>query len=1295
MSIRTPNYNLEAFTWGDYYSASSDKRRFTIIDNQMAFVTDIVGEGRIYGWLITEDDDETLTINVSAGMGIIGRRVLESFGVFKYTTQYNKTKYIYIKMKEGVVGGTSGYSNISSVVASNIISPADPSGLIEVTSLRSYNQLSFSWDANTEADFSYYLIKRYDDEVYGGLVTLGQTTDTTYIDENLTQDTVYTYQVIAVDLSGNKSGISEITLRTEVDDRIPIAPVFLQIFSADEFLQVIWDNSPSITVVEYRIEIQPIDNFGNNSGVGYSIYVDANHEDFDSQLVIIRDLMNDEDYTISVYAVSYTGVESSPISAVGTPRYMIGSGEIACLDISFEESEFEQVGIEADVTWNYQMYYSDDPYIPDRSYPDKFQIIFIENGKRISEPISLSSSENIISCNNITCSGRTNLSGDCFRYHVKFIPYRDENGVLYYESFKQYTPYLLIIKTVDPEENISNGVIKRINRTPTYELLSAITDFDIQRQPDNSLLITWLNPESRFFDYNLLTINIVDLAGGHDNLYLNEQNISRATSYVLLGEYFAINKRYAVEITPVDIFGRNGDSYSGAEQFTEDDTEIIRPTAPANLTAFNGDRQVRLTWNFNTEDNFIASYKIYRANNSTYLYYNNFSSIGSVSSDQNYFVDNTVTNGSAYAYSVVSVDTYGNESYDFSDETSIPSIFQIGRPTQSSFFSLPENLSVATDPTSELNAILTWDLSPEDFDGYEIFRSTGNSYAFFLIGNASSSDVSFTDENGILKNGETYYYMIRKYRNEVDIFVTESTIAPSDAIIIGSVVTTATNSMTIDNTLAVELLNYEDPLRSKTRLKLAAHDHKKDLRGDRRIELRSDVYVSDWETVDYRTYTTEIDIEGATSYLVTVSGAINEDYFTDDNGNVDIISLRQAQAGVSPILYKVDGDSGKLVFEDILYTLCEEPAPDSEFVTLNPDAGSQCPKVPYLSAPAITVQLVGIAETSNTLLASKIENLNATQFTDGKLDINQMSSVHHDGRIDETLLPLRLPMQTRDNFLYNLAYTYSDDDRNKMGTSVTFYDILKIEGDKILAATSSGIWYSSDLGSSWLSEQKTSLPIAVHRLYKSVLNDYFAVTNYGIYKNDGVDFTVWTKMEGLDYVKSIKDVTGDTDGNLYISTDLGVFRLNRDVPYIEDTWEQLPILGVRSNDAYGILYHSDYIESSDPSVPNLGRLIVSNELGILESTDQGRSWIYITDLEVPVKIYSFVKKDDYIFALANKTIYRQNYNSSTGRWSSFIKIAELDVKKSRKILIFNDRIYITTDEGIKSSLSTFDIYDFA
>ena len=51
MPIKTPNYKLDAFTWGDIYSASTDEKRFTIIDNQLAFLSDMIGSGRIYGWV--------------------------------------------------------------------------------------------------------------------------------------------------------------------------------------------------------------------------------------------------------------------------------------------------------------------------------------------------------------------------------------------------------------------------------------------------------------------------------------------------------------------------------------------------------------------------------------------------------------------------------------------------------------------------------------------------------------------------------------------------------------------------------------------------------------------------------------------------------------------------------------------------------------------------------------------------------------------------------------------------------------------------------------------------------------------------------------------------------------------------------------------------------------------------------------------------------------------------------------------------------------------------------------------
>ena len=86
MPIRTPIYGLEAFTEGEEYSASTDQRRFLIIDNQLAYFTDIIGEGRIIGWEVTHfepNEYRPLSLSISAGIGIIGRFVTFTYGDYE------------------------------------------------------------------------------------------------------------------------------------------------------------------------------------------------------------------------------------------------------------------------------------------------------------------------------------------------------------------------------------------------------------------------------------------------------------------------------------------------------------------------------------------------------------------------------------------------------------------------------------------------------------------------------------------------------------------------------------------------------------------------------------------------------------------------------------------------------------------------------------------------------------------------------------------------------------------------------------------------------------------------------------------------------------------------------------------------------------------------------------------------------------------------------------------------------------------------------------------------------------
>ena len=89
MPVTTQKYRLKAFNNYDVYSAAVDQERFVILDNELAFLSDIITDGRISGWEITAEgltaggtgvlpgtSSIPSSLSVSEGMGIINRFVL-------------------------------------------------------------------------------------------------------------------------------------------------------------------------------------------------------------------------------------------------------------------------------------------------------------------------------------------------------------------------------------------------------------------------------------------------------------------------------------------------------------------------------------------------------------------------------------------------------------------------------------------------------------------------------------------------------------------------------------------------------------------------------------------------------------------------------------------------------------------------------------------------------------------------------------------------------------------------------------------------------------------------------------------------------------------------------------------------------------------------------------------------------------------------------------------------------------------------------------------------------------------
>ena len=1284
MPYKTRYYNLEAFRTGDRYSSKVDRRRFTIIDNEMAFITDFIGNGVIFGWDITDNGDGT--ISISSGMGLINRRVVESFGGFEAILSSNSDHYLVIEARDGVVGGTSANSDIVQVTAIDTIPPDPPTGVQKEDSVLDYlaslpsvsdeltdylrnimdrggedesleliphEEVAFSWSANTEVDFSHYKITRG----FGSDITvLRITTELIYVDIDLEANTPHEYQVIAVDLSGNESDATDIIISTDIDVRIPAAPQFVQVFPGDETLQVIWNNSPTSNVPNYRVEVQELNTDYNAVGNPTLTIVPAEiQSEFGSTYVIFENLNLNTNYEITVFSQNQTGILSEGASKKVLLKSNPGAGEVNNVELEFSISTFENVGVETKVLWKYQR------TNPSISFAEKFLVTFIENGNRFSEPIEI-----LETVANIACPGGDESSGKCYEMDVKYIPYIN-NDILEYESIKQNTPYVIVVQTEDSDGNISLGAIIRVSRTPVSDTLPAITDFTIERQSNNDIFLTWKNPTEAYFSYNRMTINIIDLTTTDvlGTNFVDNEVIGKAVSHIIPSSLFDINFRYTVTITPFDVFtqqetgdGAEGDSFSQVQQFT-DSPNVVRPSIPTGLTIDAEDKQISLSWGIDTKDEDIEFYKIYRAVFSVYQRSSNFSVINTISSSLHTFTDHTVINGTSYTYFVTAVDTHGTESLNPLNDGHISTRAVSATPSSSSSLSPPEGL-IAASSSNNTDVELSWDAGGGTFDGYEILKSIGNNYSFEVIDKVFVSALSFIDTDALLKHEEVYHYMVRKYRDEVSFIVKGSPVLTDNQISIGKVTASeGVSNVSIDLSSVVNIANLEDPLIDLTNAAIAVHRHTNDDNIDKRIELRSNVSISDWTTLNFQVYTTQQDIQGATNHFVQISGELNEEFFTT-NGIVDTAALAQAQAGESPILFEIVEDKDQIVFNEPLFSQ------------------SSSVVAPYLEVPSVTLELLGISEVDNLLPETKVQSISASQFSSGRFNSNQMPTINHDGRKSERLLPLRLPMQNLDNFVYSIASTYEDPDRNNMGTAVTFYDIITTDGEVIIAATSNGIWISENYGNDW--DQASDFPVAVRKLYKSIDGEYYALTNYGVYKNRGTSFRTWDLMDGLEFTKSIRDITEDSSGNIYVSTDLGVFKLNSIfIPYIEDTWQKMPIFGARSSEAYAIIYDGDHDRGS---IPGTGRILVSNEIGLVQSIDNGLTWNFIPDLKALVKIRDFVIDNGFIFALSDKAIYREKIGENT-----FVKIADIDSNVTKDLVIFTNQLYITTNNGIKKSLA--------
>ncbi|MGQ4871095.1 MAG: S8 family serine peptidase [Candidatus Thorarchaeota archaeon] len=197
--------------------------------------------------------------------------------------------------------------------------PAKVTGL--TTETLSHTEIRLTWDANTEEDLDHY-------RVYRDGTKIAETTDTTYTDTGLTPETTYTYEVSAVDTSGNegeKSDPSSATTDPAPPDTTPPAKVTgldAQPLSQTE-IKLTWDANTEPDLDHYNVY---------RDGVKIAETTDTTYTD--------TGLTPETTYTYEVSAVDTSGNEGEKSDPASATTMGENTMHVASIDMWYEEKGF-------------------------------------------------------------------------------------------------------------------------------------------------------------------------------------------------------------------------------------------------------------------------------------------------------------------------------------------------------------------------------------------------------------------------------------------------------------------------------------------------------------------------------------------------------------------------------------------------------------------------------------------------------------------------------------------------------------------------------------------------------------------------------------------------------------------------------------------------------------------------------------------------------------------------------------------------------------------------------------------
>jgi chitodextrinase len=643
-----------------------------------------------------------------------GVEVVNVTGATTYTDTalVNDRTYRYTLVAVDTHGNRSVSSAAVTATPHELNAPAPPTGLAAAAG---DGRVVLVWTANTETDLAGYRVLR------DGAVVATVTGATTYTDTGLTNDTTYTYAVVAVDTHDNASAPSDAVSATPTDLTAPTAPTGLAATRGDGAVSLSWRANPEPDVGGYRV----LRDGAVVATVTGTSYTDAG-------------LVNDRAYTYALVAVDGHGnasprseeVSATPTDLTGPAvptgfTAVRGDGQVGLSwtangEVDLAGYRLTRDGVEIAVLTGTA--HTDTGLVNDRTYT--YALVAVDARDNASGPATVSATPTDLTPpaaptgvtavrgdGEVGLSWTANGEADLAGYVVlrDGVELATVPGPSYVDSgLAAGETHGYAIIAVDTHGNRSAATAAVVETPPDRTAPDAPTGLTATAG-DGRVTLTWTaNTEP-------------DLAG---YLVLRDgAEVATVPTPAYTDTGLTNDRRYRYEVVAVDT-SANASTASQAASATP--TDRTAPAVPTGFTAVGGDGQVELSWTASTEPD-LAGYvllrdgaEIDRPTGTTYT-------------------DAGLTNDRTYAYALVAVDDRGNASDPATASAT---------PTDLTAPAVPAGF---TATAGDGRVTLSWTANTEiDQAGYVLLRDG--------VQVVTTTDTAYTDT--ALVNDTTYTYAL-------------------------------------------------------------------------------------------------------------------------------------------------------------------------------------------------------------------------------------------------------------------------------------------------------------------------------------------------------------------------------------------------------------------------------------------------------------------------------------------------------------------------------------------------------